>query len=303
MTPQVRVRDRLVDIWRYRELLAGLVRKELKVKYNASVLGFLWSLLNPALTLGIYYLIFNVVLPAGLPNFAIYLMSGLLVYNLFASATLSGAGVVVANAAIVKKVSFPREILPLASVVVSLVFFFFQAIVLIVVLVAVRYPMPGAAYLPELIPAVLALLVLASALSIFLSAVTVQLRDVQHIVEILVGAAWFWATPIVYPYASIAKKLGHVHLPSGLLLLNPLTDIVLVFQRSIYGMVNGANAAQARASGRAGATLLTNGQILPTGDWWWYLWHVLVVLVVSLFLLGGAIRIFARMEADFAEQL
>ena len=301
ITPQVRVLPRIGDIWRYRELLVSLVRKELTVKYNSSFLGMMWSMLNPAFTLGIYYFVFQIVLHSNIRYFAIFLMSGLLAYNLFSYSTMNATGTMVGNAGIVKKVAFPREILPLASVGAGIVFFFFQSLVLLLVLVAARYS-PGLAYLPELIPALLALVLLCAALSILLSAVNVYLRDTQHFVELIVGAAWFWATPIVYSYATISKELAKHHLPAWLPCINPLTDVVLVFQRAIYARVDGG-----MASGGGGASptrsLQSGVQLLPYDGEWWYLWHVLIVLGVAVVLLGVALAVFARLEGNFAEEL
>jgi len=293
---------RLVDIWRYRQLLVGLVRKELKVKYKDSFLGFVWSMLNPALVLGIYYFVFQIVLGSGIKDFAIFLMAGLVAYNLFSYSTMNATSVMVANASIVKKVAFPREILALASVGAGLVFFFFQSIVLALALLATRY-VPSPTFLPQLLPALLALVVFCSALAVFLAAVNVYLRDTQHLVEILVGAAWFWATPIVYAYEAIAGKLAAHHLPSWLFLVNPLTDIVLVFQRAIYGHVSGAHAASAASSLKPGSALQTGPQILPAAGEWWYLWHVLAVLGFSVLALLGALLVFGRLEGNVAGEL
>ncbi len=300
ITPEVRVFRRVVDIWRYRELLVGLISKELAVKYNASFLGMFWSMLNPAFTLGIYYFVFQVVLGSGISDFAIFLMSGLLAFNLFNYSTQNATGTMVGNAGIVKKVAFPREILPLASVGAGMVFFFFQSIVLVVVLAASRYS-PGLRFLPLLVPALLALIVLSATLAIFLSAVNVYLRDTQHLVELIVGAAWFWSTPIVYSYSSITKKLVDHHLPAWLPLLNPLTDIVLVFQRSIYAKIYGASKNPGAL--RPGSALQQSAQTLPANGEWWFLWHVLVVLGISVVLLFGALAVFGRLEGNFAEEL
>ena len=300
ITPEVRVLRRVLDIWRYRELLTGLIRKELAVKYNSSVLGMLWSMLNPAFTLGIYYFVFQVVLGSGISAFAIFLMSGLLAWNFYSYAIMNATATMVGNAGIVKKVAFPREILPLASVGAGLVFFVFQSVVLVIVLLASRYS-PGWSYLPLIIPALLATIVLASALAVFLSAVNVYLRDTQHLAELIVGALWFWATPIVYSYSQIAHKLSEHHVPTWLPLLNPMTDVVLVFQRAIYAKEYGGKLGS--GSLRPGAAALADAQTLPTSGEWWYLWHVLVVLGVGLVLLYGALMVFGRLEGNFAEEL
>src|SRR3954447_22061689 len=114
--PSMSARERLKRIVDRRELLVGMVRNELKIKYKNSVLGFAWSLLNPLLYLVVFYIAFQKILQAGIPNFAIWLLSGLLVWNLFSTGLGGATGSVVGNSALVKKVSFPREILPLAAV-------------------------------------------------------------------------------------------------------------------------------------------------------------------------------------------
>ncbi len=305
VSADVKVFARLAEMWGYRSLFLELVRKELKVKYKSSVLGFLWSLLNPAFTLFIYWFVFQIVLGAGIQSFAIFLMSGLVVYNLFNYSNMNATGAVVNNAAIVKKVAFPREILALASVGAAVVFFFLQSIVLVIALAAMRYGpiLKSLHYLPLVVPAFFALLVLCAALAVLLAALNVYLRDMQHLIEILVGVAWFWATPIVYAYSEIANKLATHHIPTWILLLNPLTDIVLCFQRGIYGQVFGGVPASARASLKPGSGALTKAQLLPnTGDWW-YLWHVLAVIGFSVVLLFVALAIFGRLEGNFAEEL
>src|SRR3954462_7105244 len=149
---------RVADIALHRELLLNLVRLELKAKYKASALGFAWSLLNPAMYLVVFYIAFDVILGSGIPRFPIYLLSGLLVWNFFTAALNSGTGSVVAGQGLVKKVWFPREVLPLASVGAALVHFFLQLLVLIAALVLLRHPV-GWAEIP-LLPLALADLIL-----------------------------------------------------------------------------------------------------------------------------------------------
>ena len=98
------------------ELLAELVRKDLKVKYKNSALGFVWSLANPLLYLAVFTLVFNVFLKGGVDNFAVLFMAGFLVWNFFNLSTLTATGAVVGNANLVRKVRFPRIVLPLSSV-------------------------------------------------------------------------------------------------------------------------------------------------------------------------------------------
>ena len=282
--------DRVKEIWRYRELLVAFSRTELKVKYKNSVLGFAWSMLNPALYLVVYWVVFDLILGTGIPNFPIFLLSGILVWNLFATSLGSATSSVVANAGLVRKVAFPREILPLASVGAALVHFFLQAIVLVMALVIFQYNVAWS-YLPLLPVALFALLFFVAALGILLGSINVYLRDTAHFVELAL-IAWFFMTPIVYPYETVAAKLGN---HSWVFLLNPITDIVLTFQRAIYGQVSGAKTVD-------GVTTIT--KILPQGvDQWWYLWHLGLVILASAVLFVLALVVFGRAEGNFAEEL
>jgi ABC-2 type transport system permease protein len=287
VTPTISVRKRLREIWLSRELLIYLVRTEIKVKYKNSVLGIVWSMAAPAMTLAIYFFVFSVVLGNKMPNFVIFLFAGLLLWNLFSLGVLTGTGVVVNNGGIVKKVSFPREILALAAVGSACVFFFFQAIVMVIFMIVLKAP-PDLKYFPLLVLALLTGVILASGLSILLSSVNVYLRDTQHLIEVVL-TAWFWACPIVYPYWTIEKKLG----PQGLTwiyFLNPVTPLVLSFQRCLY----------------AHPVVVIQGittQVLPTQGYAWYAVLVLAVLVLSLIFFLVSLAVFGRLEGNFAEEL
>ncbi len=284
----VSVPKRIVRLWEYRPLLVSMVRKELSVKYKNSVLGFVWSMLNPALTLIIYYVVFQLVFKNGIPQFAIFLLCGLVVWNFFSNAIMGATGSVVANAGIIKKVSFPREVLPLASVGSSMVFLFLQGIVLIIALVIAR-DVPAFSYLPLLLFAFVDLMIFSGALAILLGALNVFYRDTQHLIEIVL-MAWFWATPVVYPYQQIAVPLTH----HGLLFLdfvNPMTAIVLTFQRVLYAKVSPLGTTHAII------------HILPTNSVAWFAGQLTIVLLISTVLFMIALKIFGRMEGNFAEEL
>jgi len=287
VSPKIGVSTRIQNIWVFRELLVSLVRKELRIKYKNSVLGFLWSLLNPALYLVIYYIVFQKILKNNMPLFAIFLLCGLLVWNFFSNALSSATTTVINNAGIVKKVAFPREILALASVGAALIFFLLQACVLILALAIFRV-VPDMSYI-WLIPfALFALLIFAGALAVALSAINVYLRDTQHLLE-LVLLAWFWATPIVYPFQELGVRLSGKHL-LWLYFLNPVTVIVLTFQRSLY----------AKVSYVSGGKVLP---LLPAYSPEWFAVQLLIVILVSAVLFVGALMLFGRLEGNFAEEL
>jgi ABC-2 type transport system permease protein len=138
VSPRIGVFQRLSSIWKHRGLLFSLVGKEIRVKYKNSFLGFAWSMLNPAMYILIYYIVFQKILRNGIPLFAIYLSTGLLIWNMFQAGVQGGTGSIVGGAGLVKKVAFPREILALASVGAAFVFFLFQVVVLVIFLVIFR---------------------------------------------------------------------------------------------------------------------------------------------------------------------
>ena len=236
---KVQLGQRLKDLWINRDLLFLLIRTELKVKYKDSVLGYAWSMLNPTLVLAIYYVVFKIIARNHQPNFAIWLFAGLLVWNLFNAAAMGSTGVVVGKSAIVKKVAFPRELLALSVVGVTMVLFAIQVVVLILAML-IFHIHPDYLMLAVLPLALVTLIVFTGALSVFLSAVNVYLRDTQHLTEVLL-MAWFWGTSIVYTYGQIflvkAYQKDHpsLHWLQYVYLVNPITPIVMTFQRAIYG--------------------------------------------------------------------
>jgi ABC-2 type transport system permease protein len=280
--PRLRPITRLVELWRTREILTNLARKELRVKYKSTVLGVAWSMLNPLLYLAVFYVVFTFFIPARTPNFPVYLLSGLLPWTLFSTSLAGATTSVVGNANLVAKVAFPLENLPLASIRAQTVNFFFQFAVLVAFMLVFGYPLIQRGLL--LLPLALGvLLVFVAALGFAVAAWNVRYRDTGHLVE-LVLLAWFWLTPIVYPTSFVSDRLG----PTGfsVYLLNPLANIVLGFQRALYGGTSPASLAQ-----------------LPRPGLTWYGVRLLILGAVSLVLLVLAWRTFHRRSGDFAEEL
>jgi ABC-2 type transport system permease protein len=269
------------------ELLVNLVRKDLKVKYKGSTLGFAWSLANPLLLLVVYYVVFQVILPGNIPKFAIYLMSGLLIWNAFSSSVMSACGAVLFNGSLVKKVRFPLPVLPLSSVGFAAVHFVLQLFVLLVVALGLRYDFFG----PQLllaIPAIAVGLLLSVALSLLVSALNVRYRDVQHLVEIGL-LAWFWANPIVYSAGLIKGHLG----PHGLYWLywlNPMATVCATMQRAIYKHAYVGTGASRQL-------------VLADPGYAFYLRNLAISAGIGLVLLWIGRTVFRRLQADFAEEL
>ncbi|MGH9296920.1 MAG: ABC transporter permease [Acidimicrobiales bacterium] len=276
---------RLREIWAARELLVFLVRKELKVRYKNSVLGFLWSFLNPAMILLIYYVVFQYIVPNHVPDFAIFLFCGLLPWNLFNTSLLSAAGTLVAHAGIVKKVAFPREVLALAQVGTAVCYFFFQTCIMVVFLAAFHV-LPDWKYLPILFFALVCDVIFSAAIALLLSALNVYMRDIEHLIQVVL-VALFFAEPIVYTFAGVGAKLAKHHL-TWLYLLNPLTPMVLAFQKCIYGEVQA----------RPGAPL-----VLALYGHNFFLELLGACLAASVVLFYVAMRVFRRVEGNFAEEL
>ena len=281
--PRMSVIARFRRVIAYHELLVRMTRKELKVKYKNSILGFAWSLLNPLLYLVVFYVAFVKILGSPIPAFPIYLLSGLLVWNLFSVGLGSACGAVVGNSGLVKKVAFPREILPLAAVGSTLIQFFLQSIVLFTVLGIVRWHVAWS-YVPLVPLALVALLLMTASLGILLSAINVYLRDTQHFLELAL-LAWFWVTPVVYGFMTIGKRNSWF---TKVFMTNPMTPIVLIFQRAIYGRVDN--------------TKLHTG-ILPHWSLTTYLGYLGYSFAFGIVLLAVAVSVFGRSEANFAEEL
>jgi len=291
----VRSRTSVIERFRrivaYRELLVGMTRKELKIKYKNSILGFAWSLLNPLLYLVVFYIAFVKILGSGVPEFPIFLLSGLLVWNLFSTGLGAACSSVVANAGLVKKVAFPREILPLAAVGSMLVHFFLQSLVLFAVIAILWRPVAWE-YVALLPLALVALLLLTGALGILLSATNVYLRDTQHFLELAL-LAWFWVTPIVYGFMTIGRRDS---LFAKIYMLNPVTPIVLIFQRALYAKLDNPTVVPTAADPKL-------NQILPHWPMTGYLAYLGYSFVIGAIMLTIAIAVFGRSEANFAEEL
>ena len=301
-SPRFNILERIREVLSRREVIGNLIGKELKVKYKSTVLGVLWSMLNPLLYLVVFWVVFTVFLPAGIPDFAVFLLSGLLVYTLFATGLAAGTGSVVDNASLVTKVAFPREVLPLAAVGASLVNFAYQVAVLLVFMIAIGYDFVGWNLL--LVPAGLTVLLLfTTALAMGTSALNVRYRDTMHLVELSL-IAWFWVTPIVY---SASLVLGRLDIwAQRLYLANPLAPIVLAFQRGLYGyrLAGNCNDAGVQDALPARIAELPGCQaILPDPGLTWYFWRLGLVAAMSLVLIALSWWIFFRMSGDFAEEL
>jgi lipopolysaccharide transport system permease protein len=221
----------LRQVFRYRALISSLVARELKARYRGSVLGFLWTFANPLLLLGIYTLVFTVMMPGAragtrLEPYALFLLCGILPWTWFQTSVLESCSVLVGAGNLIRKVLFPAEVLPIVTVLTGLVNFGFSLIILAGFLVFYARPVsPGElAWLPVI---VLVQLTFTLGLSLLLSSLTVHFRDLRDLLG-NVMILWFWGTPIIYSMAEVPERFQR------LLAWNPLTHLVVAYQNVLF---------------------------------------------------------------------
>ncbi len=219
----------LANLIRYRGLISSLVARELKARYRGSVLGFLWSFVNPLLLLLIYSFVFTTIMPnetQGVQPYAVFMFCGILPWNWFATSLSDAAGSLIAGGNLIKKVLFPAEVLPLVSVLANMVHFFLGLPILIVFLLVSGH-IPHASVFLWFPLTVAVQLIFASALALMLAALTVHFRDIRDILANVL-MLWFFATPIIYPM-TMAPGIGKRFLNA-----NPFTHLAVSYQEILF---------------------------------------------------------------------
>ncbi len=227
----------VAETWQSRELLWNLTLRELRTKYRRSFLGWAWSMLNPLSTVLIYGFVFGTLfqstapvgVPSGLTGFAYYLLCALLPWNFFALVNGLGLSAVSANAGLVRRVAFPREVLVFSNVLHGCVQFTIEMGLLCVILLIAGSPFLP--WLPVVVFTSVLLAVFASGFALALSVLAVYFRDMNYLWTIVMQV-WFFATPIVY-----APELLDERAPEwvqNLLALNPMNGFVEVYRRCLY---------------------------------------------------------------------
>jgi len=184
------------DLYRYRELFGNLFRRDLQTRYKGSVLGVAWSLVNPLVLMGIYVLVFSLLWKVSqIPHYALYLLVGLSVWLFFSTSVTSASRSMVDSAALVKKVRFPRQLVPLSVVATQLVTF---AVMLVVVMVAnvIVIPDVRSTFLLA-IPLSAGFVAFVAGVALLLACGNVVFRDVEHLVSAVL-LPLFFLTPILY---------------------------------------------------------------------------------------------------------
>jgi len=232
---------RLVEIYHYRELIKNLVIRDLKVRYRNSVLGVLWSLLNPLLMTVVFTVVFTLMIPSDIPNYPVFFMCGFLPWSFFSASVMGSTGSIVGNAHLIKKVYFPREILPLSEVLANLVNFLVALTVLFAMLLVFRIPLTPAVLMLPLI--ILVQVIFCVGMALLLATANVFYRDTQHILEVVMQA-WFFLTPIFYPITILPESAHVLGMTINIQLwarrLNPMASIIASYRDALYrGHVSG----------------------------------------------------------------
>lgn len=276
------------ELARRRELLGLLVRRELVGRYKDSVLGFTWTLIRPLTQLLIYYLVMGEFLGAArsVPNFAVYIFTGLTLWGLFSEITQSMTGSIVTNAALVKKVHLPREIFPI-STIGSALFNFTMQMVILLIAAGVLGTLSFGLHLLYAVVALLIVLAWGTCLGLTLAATNVYLRDVQYLVEVLL-LLLMWFSPIVYSWQMVHQVLmgNGLETLNTIYVSNPVTLAILGFQAAFWAPGSGLEAAY--PGGYFPDSLMTN---------------MLIALAVGVIGIWFSQRIFARLQGNFAQEL
>ncbi len=271
MLEQIRV------LFRYRELVRNLILRDLKVRYRNSLLGFFWAWGNPILMTVVFYMVFKVLNKSPIVNFSLFIMIGWLVWGFTTSSISDGIGSVVSSGHLIKKVYFPREVLPISTVLGNAANFLL-ALPLIFGLIFINqvpFHLELWLYFPLIFISQFALVL---GLSFFLSAVNVYFRDTSVIMNVLL-TAWFFLTPVFYPvqyvtgrdYSDTVGRLWYI--------LNPMASIIEAYRNIFYGSAEGGPPAP------------------PNFEF------LLRTIVTSLAILCVGYLIFVRLSRRFGEEL
>lgn len=215
----------------FTELLYNLTIKELKVRYKNTILGFLWSLLNPLLLMLVLSVVFSIILKIGIEKYPVFLLCALLPWAFLNNSIAISTTSIVDNANLIKKVPFAREVIPLSVVLANLIHFLLALIVLFVFLLIFKVRLTVFALLMPFV--IFTQLLFIIGISFITSALHTYYRDVRYIMEVIL-LCWFYATPIFYSTSFVPDKMLNIYL------LNPMACMVIVYRDILlYGRFPG----------------------------------------------------------------
>jgi len=221
----MKIIEKFKEIFRYRHMLLTLVRQDIDGRYKGSVFGFLWTLLNPLFMLIIYSVVFQFVFKNNIEHYPIYLFIMLMPWNAFNSMIMVGTSCITNNASIIKKVYFPREVLPLSVVISYSVQYCFS---LVITIIAILISGVGLSWYALLLPLVMLVQILfAFALILVLCAINVYVRDVQYMMSPIM-MIWMYGSPILYDVSMVPEKWRSLYN------LNPMVTILTGYKDILY---------------------------------------------------------------------
>lgn len=215
----------LKELYTYREMFKNLVAKELRARYKGSILGFLWTFINPLMMLVVYSIVFSFIMRSNIEHYSMFLFVGLLPWTYFQTSVIMGNSSIVGNANLIKKIYFPRAILPLAVVASNLINYILCLFILIPALLVFNIKLTVALTAFPLVLLVQTLVVIA--LTLFVAAANVYFRDLEHITGVLL-MAWFFLTPILYNMSMVPEEV------KPYFALNIMTPVIEAYQSIFY---------------------------------------------------------------------
>lgn len=214
------------ELWDYREMIISLTRRDLKSRYKGSVLGVLWMFVDPLLQLAVYTIVFSTIMPMGIEKFYLFLFVALVPWIFFNVCLSSGTGIILGQQDMVKKIHFPREVLPIAFTTGNFVNMLLSFIVIFIVIIFSGIGINPVALL--YLPLVMIIeFMLALGVTLLTSGLTVYFRDLQHIFSVI-SLAWMYLTPVLYPVESIPEQFRR------LFYLNPMTPVIVAYRDILY---------------------------------------------------------------------
>lgn len=250
----------------YLYLMLVMAITDFKIKYDNSVLGYLWSLLKPLLMFGTLYLVFSVFVRWQVENYRLYLLLGIILWNFLSEVTLNSMVLLEGKGQIIKKIYFPRWIIVIASSLTSLLTLLLNMVVFFVFFILSGADFRNTIWL--LVVYLVELYVFVVGLALFLCALFPKFRDIHHIWEVFVQLG-FWATPIIYPISIVPEKYH------TLIFLNPVARIIQGCRQALIG---------------------------PTGEFLAFTNHTIIIsIAVCLFVIG--LGLFNKLSRSFAEDL
>lgn len=215
----------LRELYAYRALIQSLVVRDLKARYRGSVLGFLWTFLNPLLLMATYTLVFSVYIRIEMEKYTAFLLTGLLPWIWFSSSLLMGSTSIVEGGSLIKKVFFPAQVLPTVTVIANAVNFLLSLPFLLLFLLLFRMKIGWT--LLALLPIMAIQLVFTMGLVLLVSALTVRYRDLSQLLSNLL-TLWFFLSPIIYPASQVPEPFRFT------LALNPMASLVVAYQDALF---------------------------------------------------------------------